>query len=204
MGSPDPNIPQRRVAVHEAGHVVAHIAVMPSYHEFDYVLIRTLAEVKAGPHIDRRGRASDVLGVVDGPMIFQANGLSAAGQTVRDIDASPEVITAWRDAMPREFIKALAGPWAEARHRHSSVLATAWSGSAGDFDTCRKCVDFFAENEAERSAMWRDLEKRTARIVSFGWASIHAVADALIERRRLTYRQVLRIMRRTGGPIAES
>src|SRR5687767_6869827 len=55
------------VAVHEAGHAVASLALFSDYGAFERVVVRSPREVLAGPFIDGRGRARDLAGIVEGP-----------------------------------------------------------------------------------------------------------------------------------------
>jgi hypothetical protein len=106
-----------------------------------------------------------------------------------------------RPDMEREFIKQIAGPLAEARYRRRS-LKEAFCFRGSDERVCNACVALFSQTTADRKHLWRELEARARRVVAHNWPSIEAVADALIERRRLSYRQTLAIVSQSGGAIA--
>lgn len=187
----------RWLAIHEAGHVIGHWHVGNGLMWFDRVIVRTREEVAAGPYVDERGRDNHVLGCVEGGVFYNSE-CYLAHQMGRELPigiwADLEVndpkfsslVSGLQNSMRSEVVCRLAGPIAEAKFRHTSLMVTTNLFQSSDFQVACHCINDFCRTKAEHAAMLKELTNEAVSIVSRHWVAVNAVADALLARRSLT------------------
>lgn len=190
------------VAVHESSHAVAHWQIalelklwVPGFYG---IAVRTPTEVAAGPHVDHKGRESDVLGAVDGPSLYQGTGnmgaMLAPGAPRADFNGHPD---GYRLLAEAEAVTRLAGPAGEAKYiRHKKqefweILA--WE-ETDDWRTASRCAWDFAASDADFEKFIAKVRRKATRIVRRHWSSVIALADALMVQHSLSADEALPIM----------
>ncbi len=193
----------RSLAIHEAGHAVAHWYTGSRFHR---VLVRTSKERKTGPYVDRRGREDDSVGMVETGRRF--NALShVTGQKAMDIKwpGTPAearlILERQRAAMEIEVIHCLAGPIADARYNHQSLAAVYYTKGITDFEQARQNVDEFTRTREERAECLDRLERKTKAILRKPgvWKAVESLAAALQEKHALEWDEAIEIISRETG-----
>ncbi len=167
---PEKGRPSRRVAIHEAGHALAHWWNGQAIYS---ATARTKAAMRAGPHIDRRGREADLEGVVEAASFIAAPSLALQYGTGMDDPLFPEMVA-------RDLLHCYAGPVAEAIHRRTGLEWVLWGGGFGDMQHAGELLALLpeaAQPEADRQAIARCRE-----LVRRYWPAVLALADLLQER----------------------
>ena len=175
----------RYVAIHEAGHAtvswISQKRLGFDWAPFDRIIVRTPREILSGPYIDRREREVNCMGIVERSDRFNAHGMGPA-----DNPSLPDgVASLWRANMEADVIDTLAGPIAEAKFLHVSVVATFLVGGEHDYQMAkRKAGEFVEDEEALRTLMNR-LHREAARLVRRPsvWTAINALADLVLQKR---------------------
>lgn len=171
---PEKAKPARRIAIHEAGHAVAHWWNGQGIYS---ATARTKAEMRAGPYIDRRGReSSDTAGVVEAASFIAAPALALQYGLGMDDPLFPEMVE-------RDLIHCYAGPVAEAIYRRAGLFGVLWTVGAGDLIGAR---DLLVLLPAERrEAAERVAIARCRELVRRYCPAVLALADLLQERGRV-------------------
>lgn len=169
--------PSRRVAIHEAGHALAYwwngLAIYSA-------TARTKAAMRAGQHIDRRGREADLEGVVEAASFIAAPSLTV--ELVRNMPAylPPELVADMPEMVARDLLNCYAGPVAEAIHRRCGLWSVLWNGGAGDWQHAGDLLELLPEDdrpEANRKAI-----ARCRVLVRRYWPAVESLADLLQAR----------------------
>lgn len=189
---------RRLTCHHEAGHALTRWYFG---HQTDRALVLTVEEVRAGKVVkNRKGvrvvgcegivEGYDLIGHPFGPML---------------IEGSPEEQERFNylRAISRdvELINRYAGFMAEAHYRRMSATACMLSGGRQDMQHARLVVDAWKLPQTERNELLRLTEARAAALVRSkpGSAAIKAIANALMERGRLTGNQIATLCRGAYG-----
>jgi len=166
--------PSRRAAIHEAGHALAH---WWNGQIIECAEVRTKAEMRAGPYIDRRGRESGgIEGVVEASSFISSPELTLQCGTGMDNPLFPEMVA-------RDLIHACSGPVAEAIHRKAGLFGVLWTVGAGDLVNIRALLALLPDDQ--RAAAERQAIARCRVLVRRYWPAVEALADLLQERGRV-------------------
>lgn len=181
---PEPSGGRRRrvTAHHEAGHALARLYLG---HRFDRVVVRTVREALANPHVDGRGRRLDCEGLVEGyslcapyltPEILGAMEGTAPGRreaVLRDAVEGAEMEMAWL----------LAGPAAEARYRRRSLAEVALAGGGvDDWRRARACAETWFRPDPAAALELAEGRARALVASGPGWRALRRLAEALVGR----------------------
>jgi hypothetical protein len=98
-----------------------------------------------------------------------------------------------------DAIDLLAGPIAEARARHVSRDTVFLFGGEDDWEAADRKVRDLALPDDARHRLLNDLERRAATLVREHWASIVALAEALLQKRRMGWEEVAAVIEGSGG-----
>lgn len=189
---------RRLTCHHEAGHALTRWYFG---HQTDRALVLTIDEVLAGKTIkNRKGvviigcegivEGYDIHGYPYGPMVIV--------DSTEEQKHSNYLRVINRDV---ELINCFAGFIAEARYRHASVSACMLAGGIQDMQHARGLVDAWDLPHGEQQELLRLSELRATALVRSkpGSAAIKAIANALMERGRLTGEQIARLCRKAYG-----
>ncbi len=173
---------------HEAGHCLARWFFG---HHADRVVVLTVEEVRAGAWpVDRKGRATECEGVVEGYDLGPNPFLPARGL---DPDTAEQDRCAYERSLAIGTDMALVdnaiGIEAEARYRKRSGFACAMAGGQMDMHHARLLLDMRFPDPAEREAASLLAEQRARALVRSdrGWRAIRSVAEGLLERGELDW-----------------
>lgn len=165
--------PSRRVAIHEAGHALAYWWNGQGIYS---ATARTKAEMRAGPHITRRGcERGDVEGIVEAADFIAAPSL--------DLEYGHSMGTELPELVARDLLHCAAGPVAEAIYRRDSLEGVLWAGGISDLQKAGELLALLPEDqraEADRQAIARCRE-----LVRRYWPAVLALADLLQARGRV-------------------
>jgi hypothetical protein len=181
------------IAVHEAGHAVAHWYTHTHFHD---VSIRTAEDIAAGPYVDDDGCEHHVAGTLEG---------SAGYRCLSRIPGiTPEQIAEFHAAMPggarearaqadNEVVHLLAGPIAEAKYKGVDFRETLQRGGKKDLKGIAAVTSDFPSEDP-----WTLLESAAQRVCVMleepgVWDATLAIARELSEHLVLTYGNVLAI-----------
>ena len=208
----------RWIAIHEAGHAVAHWHVAKElfgpngWCGFERVFVRTPEEAASGPYIDDRGRENYCSGMIEGPAFYNAiAALTGERGLMLDLGMPPEANEAEcariRAQLPKsmeaEVISRLAGPIAEAKYRRISfVLATIFGGES-DWKIASACAWDFCRTEDQHGQLLEKLRRRASSIIRQNWAAVNAVADTLLLRHSLTGEEATAIIKSHTKPVLQ-
>ena len=165
---------------HEAGHLLARWYFG---HFADRAVVLTVEEVKAGAWpIDRRGRASECEGIVEGydigpnPYLPQPQFSDEMSQSSRD---KYEAMAAMGTDVG--LIQCAIGIEAEARYTKRSAIACALSGGGGDMQYSSDLLKMRFPDSAEREAASLRTERWARALVrsKAGWNAITLIANVL-------------------------
>ncbi len=171
---------RRQTAFHEAGHILARVYFG---HSFDGTVVRSVQEMLDGPHVTERGHEIQAEGVVEGSDL-------CSRWTSPEVLGTDQGATAeQREAVVRngfmsaemEMIDCYAGPIAEARFRHCSLLAVVLRGGDEDYKRAEECATTWFRSD--RGAAHRLAEKRAETLVRSqpGWRAIERTAAVLMD-----------------------
>ncbi|WP_156311689.1 hypothetical protein [Methylobacterium platani] len=186
---------RRLTCHHEAGHALTRWYFG---HKTDRALVLTVDEVRAGKTArNRKGVViSGCEGIVEG---YDIHGYPY-GPMLTTGSAEEQTHSNYLSAINRdvELINCFAGITAEAHYRHASVNACILAGGIQDMIHARCLVDAWDLPYEEQQALLRLSELRAIALVQSkpGAAAIKAIADALMERGRLTGEQIARLCRK--------
>ncbi|WP_349571748.1 hypothetical protein [Azotobacter salinestris] len=183
--------PSRRVAIHEAGHALAYWWNGQGIYS---ATARTKAEMRAGPHITRRGCESDLEGIVEAADFIGAPSLALEYGHGMDGGLLVELVA-------RDLLHCASGPVAEAIHRRASLEDVLWAGGIGDLQKAGELLALLPEDlraEADRQAVARCRE-----LVRRYWPAIEALADLLQEHGRVEGEDVEALLCAVTGELPE-
>ena len=162
----------RRAAIHEAGHALAH---WWNGQLIYCATVRTRAEMRAGPHVDQRGRESDLEGLVEASNFISSPDLLLRHLQHGQIDDPllPEMIA-------RDLLHCCAGPVAEAIHSRIGLESVLWAGGYDDMESACELLSLMPE--AQRDEVDRQAFARCRVLVRRYWPAVEALADLLQER----------------------
>ncbi|NMF99553.1 hypothetical protein GPA27_19430 [Aromatoleum toluolicum] len=156
----------RVVAIHEAGHCLAHWWNGQSIHR---VIVRP-SSVRE-PVIDRRGREVRCQGLTE------ASSFISSPAFIPLLPPRPDLL----EDVERDLLHAYAGPVAESRQNHGSlVVVLLTSAGAGDSQHADELLALLPEDQ-RRGASARALA-RSRSLVGRYWRALSAVADLLQEK----------------------
>ncbi|WP_157914160.1 hypothetical protein [Methylorubrum populi] len=190
---------RRRLACHhEAGHALTRWYFG---HRTDRALVLTVEEVRARKVVkNRKGvRIVGCEGIVEG------YDLHSYPYGLPRIEGSPEEQERFKylRAITRdmELINCFAGFMAEAHYRRMSAAACMFLGGEQDMERAKLVVGAWDLSDAEQHELLALADARAAALVrsKAGAAAIKAIADALMERGRLTGEQIATLCRRAYG-----
>jgi hypothetical protein len=160
---------------------------------FDFALVRSAEEIKAGPYIDQRGREVACEGIVEMPDHYLACGPEA----LRQLEAEDlKFLESARRGMEADVVISLAGPLAERRYRHVSWFDELVTFGTGDRRAAERKAKDFATDQDDLRRIIDPLEKRASKIVRDYWEEILVFADALIRQGRVEYEEAVPIFER--------
>ena len=175
----------RYVAIHEAGHAtvswISQKRLGFDWAPFDRIIVRTPREILSGPYIDRREREVNCMGIVERSDRFNAYGMGPANNP-----SLPDgVASLWRANMEADVIDTLAGPIAEAKFLHVSVLSSFLVGGEEDLRIAKHKAREFVRSENELRSLMASLQKEAAVLVRRPsvWEAINALADVVLRER---------------------
>jgi hypothetical protein len=189
-------------ARHEAGHAVALVCMYREFGRdddcFERILIRPGA---TGSYVTRQGRRSDCLGCVErGSELFSLGTADRGGLQRRGALRSddPEIVRSAAADLEIKIVAGLAGPlaemcsWNETADLHSQEHRWACEDNKEE-------IQRVADNVGELRAMtgrgtMRSFEQQSYHLVKREWSAVTALADELINRRALDYRETLSII----------
>lgn len=186
---------RRLTCHHEAGHALTRWYFG---HKTDRALVLTVDEVRAGKTVrNRKGVViCDCEGIVEG---YDIHGYPYAPMLTVG-SAEEQKYSDYLHAINRdvELVNCFAGIIAEAHYRHASVSACMLAGGIKDMHHARILVDAWHLSHEEQQELLRLSEARAAALVRSkpGSAAIKAIANALMERGRLTGKQIARLCRK--------
>ena len=185
----------RYVAVHEAGHAVVRIVSSPGPSVvFDYVEVRP-RDSWIEPVADTRGRESRRQGRVEGPGVYDPLGVYVPEiASEENQPRKQETLDLLRRRMDAEVLICVAGVLAEARYRKMSILGARLGGGADDYEHVERVARDFARDDDEADRIVREGEKRCSGILTRHWAAVLGLADALLDRGRLTYEEAMAVI----------
>ena len=175
---------------HEAGHAVARWWL--GFHSDDVVVL-TIDEAQAGVVVvDRKGNSHRCEGHAGGydihmPMMRERLTVMPADDPYRD-DFTARAARRTEMAL----VELYAGAYAEARYTRRPALACFLAGGDGDLDAARRiAAEWFETEDDAKAARHRadDIARALMRSPK-GWAATRAVAAALLDRGRITGRDV--------------
>ena len=108
--------------------------------------------------------------------------------------AEYEVTPRRRDAVKKEIIILLGGPYAQMRFNPRCRVQDVEST---DIDNAMKLVSYLVGSEHQHKAYWVYMEACVKDLLSMHWKEIEAVAIALIEKRTLSEDDVKKIYQQT-------
>lgn len=155
--------PSRVVAIHEAGHCLAHWWNGQSIHR---AVVRHASVHE--PVVDRRGREVRCQGLTEASSFISAPTL---------VIPHPDL----GDDVERDLLHCYAGPVAEARHsRTALVVVLLTSAGTGDSQQADELLALLPADE--RKAVSTRALARAQQLVSRYWHAISALADLLQEK----------------------
>lgn len=185
---------RRLTCHHEAGHALTRWYFG---HQTDRAVVLTVEEVRAGKVVkNRKGvRVVGCEGIVEG---YDLHGYPYGPMRIEGSPEEQERFNHLR-AISRdmELINCHAGFMAEAHYRRMSAIACMLSGGRQDMQHAQLVVEAWKLAEPERDKVFKLAEARAAALVRSvpGAAAIKAIADALMERGRLTGDQIAKLCR---------
>lgn len=189
---------RRLTCHHEAGHALTRWYFG---HKTDRALVLTVDEVRAGKIVKNR-KDIDIIsceGIVEGYDIhgYPYGPIHTAG-SAEEQNYSNYLRAINRDV---ELINCFAGFIAEAHYRHASVSGCMLAGGIQDMQLAQDLVGAWDLSDEEQRELLRLSESRAAALVRSkpGSVAIKAVANALMERGRLTGGQIARLCRNAYG-----
>ncbi len=187
------------VAVHEAGHAIAH---WYSGSSFNVARVRTRSEIASGRRLDKLHlAANDVAGSITGPRRYTSSE-TIGEQSSKSADGpTPGRLSTMRANAEIEILHDLAGPIAEARYRRTAIVPLLIRGAASDYEHARRMAAEFADDAAEiAAAIAAGAAAARKMLQGHGvWAATLEIARELHRRRRITYKQVCRIAGKHTG-----
>lgn len=189
---------RRLTCHHEAGHALTRWYFG---HKTDRALVLTVDEVRAGKVIkNRKGIVVvECEGIVEG---YDIHGYPYGPMLTEGSEEEQEYSNYLR-AINRdiELVNCFAGFIAEAHYRHTSVSACMLAGGIHDMQHAQFLVDAWDLPHEEQREILRLSQARAAALVRSkpGAAAIKAVADGLMERGRLTGKQIALLCRSAYG-----
>jgi hypothetical protein len=212
-----------RVAVHEAGHAVAHItalrAMRLTYPPFDRVFIRP---DWSKPYIDSHGREQNCVGMMEGEDIYKTYDVEMCRMIIDEADpvSHPELRAAMISRMEWQIIRTLSGPYAEANLGPKYLMdwnaAVNGHGLPGENSDNEKAARVFADYlyaKPKRQHGFRRFELRAKALVLSEWPAIQALAKGLMKQNVIEYdeahaivvpllpdREPLLVRRKKGAP----
>lgn len=189
---------RRLTCHHEAGHALTRWYFG---HKTDRALVLTVDEVRAGKTVKSR-KGVDIVsceGIVEGYDIHSCPyGPMRTAGSAEEQNHSNYLRAISRDI---ELINCFAGFTAEAHYRHASVSACLLAGGIQDMQHAQGLVDAWDLPHEEQRELLRLSELRAVALVrsKLGSVAIKAIANALMERGRLTGGQIARLCRNAYG-----
>lgn len=196
------------VAIHEAGHAVAH---WYTGSPFERVFIRSIDEITAGPYIDSRGNQHAIAGLVEGDKLHNSLFAMSKGQ-VRSIDMQPPEAksdqeretfkkTQYNNAC-LEIIHDLAGPIAEAIFLAVPTIAVVIEGGRDDWEHAKNLAADIVRSDEEISKLLQEqeLKVRTMFAKPNVWQAVEAVAAKLLQKNSLNHDDTIKIIIRLTDP----
>lgn len=167
---PQKEKPARSIAIHEAGHALAH---WWNGQYIDCVVARTKTQIGSGPYIDDRGRTDytcagtvEANNFISSPLMALEFGHSMESELLEDFVA-------------RDLLHTLSGPVADSMYRHRHLHITLLGGGYYDWQAASTLLALLPDDQrdiAERQAIARSRE-----LVRRYWHAVEALADLLQE-----------------------
>lgn len=173
----------RVAAIHEAGHCLAH------WWNGQSIYRATVRRSSArDPVIDRRGREVHCQGLVEASSFISSPAL------VPLLPPRPDLL----DDVERDLLHAYAGPVAESRQNHVSlVVVLLTSAGAGDRQQADELLDLLPADE--REAVSARAIARAQQLVGRYWRAISAVADLLQEKGDVDGDEIMSLLAKMTG-----
>jgi len=202
----------RVTAYHEAGHAVAQMAfandetgIGQFYRVHIFPENHRPGDLRQ-PFVDSRGRKDFVLGIVEGPALYNPLGLPGSPQVKSLLSAMEptqheSLRQAWLQQMRNQIIVDMAGPAAELElgfpgeslRRVFDILMMA---DTGDRQTASHAMEDYSDLTGQDP--WRQLTYQAIRLVRANWKGVTALAGKLLEHHSLGYHDARAIV----GPIS--
>jgi hypothetical protein len=207
MGTNSKNRIPKYVAYHEAGHIIAKWFTGDYFYK---AIVRTREQIEKGPYTDSRRRKLDIQGIVDGGgQRFHYANADFLADNYRQL---PEEFR--RDLVNNaeiEMIHLISGPFAEMKFKRMNTALFPAFIINSELEQARN-IEFLVWDDFQEYGHWDDFYnqwegmeivageriKRIFRIPGV-WKATKELAETLITKRKITYKQTVKIIKKNTG-----